>query len=276
MTTVDYSETSISASTLWESFGYLSVISYEETVFSNRSATGFTATYAGYTFVATGKGFKYDADHHVKSGTLDSFAFKLGGLTIESTKIATSIVDLLTAFKSADPNAFRDLFKDIFEGADLIKGSQINDYLEGFKGNDKVNGYDGQDQLFGGGGADTLNGGTDNDSLTGGSGNDHFKFATALNGVNNVDRIMDFKQGSDTIELSNEIFAGIGADGDLAKGRFKVIDFVTSADANDRILYYKTSGDLYYDKDGSGVAAPIKFAHLDGYPTLTASDFLIV
>lgn len=275
MTTVDYSETSLSASTLWQSYAYLSAIADEDTVFTNRTTTGFTAKLMGLTFVAKGTNLKYDADHHVKSGTLDSFTLKLGDIEVAVTKISTPIVDLLTAFNSADPTAFRTLFKDIFSDADNIRGSQNNDYLEGFGGSDKISGFGGQDQLFGGKGGDTLAGGDANDSLTGGSGKDHFKFASKI-GASNVDRVMDFEHGIDKIEISNSIFVGVGADGALASSKFKVIDYTHTADANDRILYYKTAGDLYYDKDGSGAAAPIKFAHFDGSPTITASDFLII
>ena len=48
-------------------------------------------------------------------------------------------------------------------------------------------------------------------------------------------------------------------------------------DADDRILYDAATGALYYDKDGTGVAAAIQFATLDNMPaTLNATDFLVI
>ena len=42
------------------------------------------------------------------------------------------------------------------------------------------------------------------------------------------------------------------------------------------IVYDQTTGNLYYDADGTGGAAAILFAKLDGHPTLTASDFTVI
>ena len=42
------------------------------------------------------------------------------------------------------------------------------------------------------------------------------------------------------------------------------------------ILYNTTTGDLYYDQDGSnGTYAPVLMAHLDNHTTLTYSDFFL-
>ena len=51
---------------------------------------------------------------------------------------------------------------------------------------------------------------------------------------------------------------------------------VAAADATDRIVYDSTTGDLYYDSDGVGGAASVKFAALTGAPTLAATDFEVV
>jgi len=51
----------------------------------------------------------------------------------------------------------------------------------------------------------------------------------------------------------------------------------TSQDASDRIIYDTTTGNIYYDADGTGAATAKLFATLTTHPgTLTAVDFFIV
>lgn len=110
------------------------------------------------------------------------------------------------------------------------------------------------------------------DMLTGGAGSDTFMFTTEL-GRANVDTIADMKAGVDTIWLSGQILAELAA-GTLRDAAFKDIGTL-EADANDRILYDSLTGNLFYDVDGSGGEAAIKFATLTGKPEIQASDFLI-
>ena len=48
-----------------------------------------------------------------------------------------------------------------------------------------------------------------------------------------------------------------------------------AGDATDRIIYDNTTGDLFYDADGSGVCAQVKFAHVTPLTALTNNDFII-
>lgn len=132
--------------------------------------------------------------------------------------------------------------------------------------------------LTGGSGADTLNGGAGNDSLLGGAGNDAFVFNTTLNATTNLDRISGFSTVDDTIVLENAVMAGLGAaTGGLSTAAFRSGVGVTMAgDADDRIIYNLATGDLYYDADGSGGVASIRFAVIENKAALTAADFLIV
>ena len=158
-------------------------------------------------------------------------------------------------------------------GANILVGGAGNDSLYGNAGNDTMNGGTGNDTLDGGLGADTLRGG---------AGADSFVFNTALNAASNVDTITDFVSGSDHIALSKMIFAGT-ATGALGSAAFYASAVATAAhDSSDRIIYNTTTGDLYYDADGSGGIAAVKFATLMGdlltspHPVLLASDFTTI
>ncbi|NOT14571.1 MAG: calcium-binding protein [Methylotenera sp.] len=146
-------------------------------------------------------------------------------------------------------------------------------------GNDAANaliGNDAANKLIGGLGNDTLTGGLGNDTLTGGSGSDVFVFSSTL-GATNVDTITDFVV-ADQIHLDSAIFDALSA------GALSGSDFVSGAgavaglDSTDRIIYNTTTGDLYYDADGNGGVAAVKFATLGTttHPTMTASEFTIV
>ena len=127
--------------------------------------------------------------------------------------------------------------------------------------------------LTGNGGHNVLDGGLGADTLSGGGGGDTFRFSTAL-GPDNVDRIVAFDHAADTIQLDHTIFASLGLGG-LDAGAFNLGAAATQAD--DRILFHTGSKSLYYDADGLGGAAAIKFATIDTLTgTLDHSDFLIV
>jgi Ca2+-binding RTX toxin-like protein len=90
-------------------------------------------------------------------------------------------------------------------GDDIIYGSAVANTLSGDEGVDKISGFAGNDILDGGLGADTLNGGLGKDTLDGGGGADTFVYADVKDsGVTAAtrDRIIDFDQGADIIDLS--------------------------------------------------------------------------
>lgn len=155
-------------------------------------------------------------------------------------------------------------------GADTLYGEDNDDRLDGGTGNDTLWGNAGKDTLIGGDGNDRVDGGAGNDVLTGGKNKDIFAFSESL-AVSGVDHITDFATGFDRIELRASAFSL--PVGPLAKAAF----FAGAAahDANDRIIYNKATGALYYDADGQGGVAPVKFAVLDGHPTLKCSDIVV-
>ncbi len=127
--------------------------------------------------------------------------------------------------------------------------------------------------IIGNSGANQINGGAGNDTLTGGSGSDSFVFNTAL-GSGNVDEITDFNVLADTIRLENAIFIGL-AGGTLAASAFALNTSGNATDASDRIIYESDTGNLYFDRDGTGAAARVHFATLDTGLTLTNADFFV-
>lgn len=160
-----------------------------------------------------------------------------------------------------------DAAGDVYISIENVIGSDFNDVITG---DSRAN------LLAGGAGNDSLNGGAGTDRLDGGAGKDTFIFDTAL-AASNVDVILGFQSVDDTIQLAGSIFRGIG-DGRLAASAFK--DLATGAvDANDRIIFDSATGDLFWDRDGSGSEyARVKFATLDlaAAVTLTNQDFFIV
>ncbi len=127
--------------------------------------------------------------------------------------------------------------------------------------------------IIGNSGANEINGGSGNDTLTGGSGSDSFVFNTAL-GSGNVDEITDFNVLADTIRLENAIFIGL-AGGTLAASAFALNTSGNATDASDRIIYESDTGNLYFDRDGTGAAARVHFATLDTGLALTNADFFV-
>ncbi len=80
-------------------------------------------------------------------------------------------------------------------GNDFIDGGDGKDKLRGGKGRDDIEGGSGTDRLFGNGGHDRLDGQAGRDFYKGGGGNDTFVFRSGN------DKILDFKDGDDSIEL---------------------------------------------------------------------------
>ena len=138
-------------------------------------------------------------------------------------------------------------------------GNSLANSITGNIGNDRINGMDG------------------NDTMTGGLGDDVFVFNTVLS-LTNRDTITDFNTGNDTIRLENTGTGLFNAllTGALAASAFKLIGPGGSAvDADDRILYKQSTGQLFYDADGSGAGTAILFATLTGTPVIDQTDFLV-
>lgn len=142
---------------------------------------------------------------------------------------------------------------------------------------ENATGGSGDDLITGNSANNILIGGLGNDTLAGGTGLDYFLFNTPLSESNNKDLITDFNIVDDVIQLENSIMTSIGSTtGVLASTEF----FVGAAahDADDSIIYNKSTGALYYDKDGTGISAAVQIAMVGttSHPSLTYADFWVV
>jgi Ca2+-binding RTX toxin-like protein len=95
--------------------------------------------------------------------------------------------------------------------SDVLKGDIGTNQIIGGPGNDQVIGRDGNDTLSGGNGNDQIIGGRGADELTGSAGTDRFVFLRTPAGADVIDRIVDFQDGTDRLDLRDFGFAGFAA-----------------------------------------------------------------
>jgi Ca2+-binding RTX toxin-like protein len=162
---------------------------------------------------------------------------------------------------------------DTYAGIESILGTTRSDTLAGDAGNNLLIGNASYDNLSGGAGMDTLEGGTSIDTLTGGDGADMFLFTSKI-GAN--DKILDFTNGVDHIQLEGLAFSY----GD-ATGAVSADDFVTGStravhDASDRFVFRTTDRTLWYDADGLGGVSAVVIARVQEGVILTAADLLLM
>ena len=105
---------------------------------------------------------------------------------------------------------------------------------------------------------------------------------TKSGGSATADVITDFgnrKGNNDHFEIDNSVWSGV-KDGWLKAGQFGLVSGKpgkAQMDADDRILYDKAKGDVWYDRDGSGTEhGAIKLAEVDDGTILSHKDFLII
>ena len=141
---------------------------------------------------------------------------------------------------------------------------------------DSLTGAAGGQTLTGQGGADTLWGGLGVDTLWGAGGNDAFVFREM--GSANADRVSDFASGADKLQLDDAAFTSIGAMGNFAAGdaRFWASSSGAAHDSNDRVLYNTSTGQLYYDADGTGGGTAQLIATISGAPGVAATDIAVI
>lgn len=155
-------------------------------------------------------------------------------------------------------------------GNDLLIGGDGEDLMRGGSGTDTLRGGFGADNIGGGDGDDWIEGGSGNDILEGGAGQDVFFFAE--NGASHADQIGDFSVAEDQIVLDQAAFSALAA-GALTNAAFRT--GTQALDADDRIIYDPSSGNLFYDSDGAGGAAQVLFAQLAQGLALTSGNVFV-
>ncbi len=156
--------------------------------------------------------------------------------------------------------------------ANVLVGNSLANHLYGLGGADSLSGGTGRDSLYGGSGADSLMGGSGADVLRGGAGADTFFFTSRSQSTKSShDKIMDFRHGTDTIDLSgidasthahaNNAFKFIGSHGFGHKAGQLRIDHTH----NTTLVLGDTNGDGHTDFE-------IVFR---GHVHLTAGDFVL-
>jgi Ca2+-binding RTX toxin-like protein len=189
--------------------------------------------------------------------------------------------DTITFYDFVASGVVLDLSAGTMTGGDRFVGGsrQTVVNVENFHGSshgshDRITGSNAANDLSGGYGNDTLDGAAGNDMLTGGEGADRFVFAQPP-GTGSADLVADFVSGTDKIVVDPATHANLGAAGWFAAsdGRFFAAAGAASGhDVNDRVVYDSSTGQLYYDADGSGAGAAQLIATLQGAPGLAASD----
>ncbi|NJR38005.1 MAG: calcium-binding protein [Leptolyngbyaceae cyanobacterium CSU_1_4] len=151
---------------------------------------------------------------------------------------------------------------------DFIIGSGGKDTLLGDRGADRLNGGAGKDRLVGGGGNDMLNGGQGKDRLTGGKGKDVFFIESAKR--NSRDMIVDFRAAVDRITVSKQGFSSALREGTIAASEFTLGS--GAKDSSDRFIYDQSSGNLFFDADGTGGTGQVWVARLANRAAIRSSN----
>jgi serralysin len=193
----------------------------------------------------------------------------VGGAGVDIATYAASKTGVTVSLATPKANT-GDAKGDTFDGVEGLLGTAASDRLTGSKaGADRLDGGDGHDVLKGLGG---------NDILTGGLGDDIFVVDTAQNPKTNVDTITDFAIKDDSVHLSKAIFQAfkdMEAGDAVPNSWFKDLK-LGAVDANDRLVYDRTTGEVFYDADGSGKKfGAVLFLTVDEGTLLTGADFIV-
>src|SRR5258706_771035 len=171
------------------------------------------------------------------------------------------------------------------EGNDTIVGGADNDVINGFGGNDNIQAGGGSDTVLGGAGNDTISGNDGTDWVEGGAGNEEVRGGPGQDSIafqeyqaQNADVLSDFDAGWDNLQFDANGFIGIGPTGQLAPGdpRFYSAPGATQGhDADDRLVYDTSTGNLYFDGDGSGLGVSYLVATIPNRTPLGPTDIWV-
>jgi Ca2+-binding RTX toxin-like protein len=162
-------------------------------------------------------------------------------------------------------------------------GTEITKYIQDYGGYQTPFGTSDSESLIGTKYNDVLIGFGGNDKLTGGAGADRFRFYSASEGI---DKITDFNPATEKIELYQAGFGGNSLywqwnntdptkqfDKLLSPGVFQLGSSASNSDH--RIIYNSSTGDIFFDPDGTGSQAQVKFAQLTAGLNLNNTNFTV-
>ena len=153
-----------------------------------------------------------------------------------------------------------------------IYGAGLADTLSGEGGNDELRGNGGDDSLSGGAGADLIVGASGADTMTGGTEADNFRIGYFESGTGSgADRITDFEQGVDLIDISGWD-ANTGVAGDQA---FSFVGSAAFSSTAGELRAFVSGADTVIEGDINGDAVADFQIFLTGNITVVAGDFTL-
>ncbi len=158
-------------------------------------------------------------------------------------------------------------------GDDLLVMNNVQNFSSAYggDGNDTIRGGR-STELFGDAGNDVLVHGDAGADMTGGSGSDRFTFEEA----GSFTRIRDFASGTDEIVLDATSMGALGTSGNFAPTDERFHAGATAAEGDDRVIWNASTGQLWYDADGSGSGAALEIATLQAGAALIATDIEVI
>lgn len=130
----------------------------------------------------------------------------VGGKGTDTASYETASKGVTASLLSPSSNT-NDAKGDTYSSIENLSGTAFADKLTGNSADNRLAGGGGNDVLKAAGGADILDGGRGSDTLTGGPGSDTFVFQKGYG----KDTILDFKDGTDQIDLRSYDFDGISS-----------------------------------------------------------------
>jgi Ca2+-binding RTX toxin-like protein len=154
-----------------------------------------------------------------------------------------------------------------------LTGNSRANTITGNAGHNKISGGSGNDVLSGGAGNDTIDGGYGRDVLSGGAGRDTFVFSVTPKS-SNFDKVRDYNVTHDSIQLDNKGMTKLGSVGRLGSSKF--VSGTKAVNADDCIIYDRSTGNLFYDADGSGKGAQVLIAQFANKAALRYNEFYVI
>jgi Ca2+-binding RTX toxin-like protein len=240
----------------------------------------------GRFFAAAGASAGHDADDRVVYNTTNGDLFYDADgngagsaqlIATLSSNTALAATDIAIDNGTATPPPGPGMVINGTAGNDSLVGGAGNDSMQGGAGADTMLGGAGNDAIGGNDGNDRIEGGTGNDTLNGGSGQDVFVFREF--GAANADAVSAYDSSWDKLQLDHNAMAALGASGTFASGDARFFAGAGAGgghDADDRVVFNSSTGQLYYDDNGSGAHAAQLLATFQTGAVVAATDISVI